>query len=264
MNTFNNQLPVKTLAMVAACVVALMVAAGCGGTDDSIQPGTSNVERQLQERPVDLLMLDISGSFRDQLSKFTGTTQTVVVDSASRRRTLWAAGVDGSPLRTLSWGPKVDFSALPDQVKANEKLASRFTKARAEGMVKQIEKTIAATKNQVAGSGQLEAMEVAASTPEAGRVFLISDLLTFEVDGINLATATEQQIKEVVNTWLPRLGTGLNDVDVFIVGYGQQAGSSTAARNAAHLFTRLITKAGGRVLITKELPDSLEIGGDGR
>ena len=129
------------------------------------------------------------------------------------------------------------------------------------GTVEKIEQTIAGTKNRVSGSGQLEALEVAAKTPGVGRVYLVTDLISFEVDGLTLASATEAQITETVKLWLPRLGGGLKGVQVFIVGYGLDAGSSAAARNAVTLFTRLITQAGGQVSITKDLPSELVIGG---
>lgn len=246
---------VFTIVIVLVTVAALLLLPGCG----SNEPPATRAERDLQARPVDLLMPDCSPSFYGNLDVFTGTFEKVVLDSAARGRTLWHGCFDGSPLRTLTWNPKVDFGELPESVMTSEQLASRFNQARAIGTVKKIEQTIAAAKNQVAGSGQLEALEVAAKTPKTGRVFMVTDLISFEADGVTLATATEALITDTVKLWLPRLGDGFRGVQVFIIGYGLDAGSSKAARNAVSLFTRLITKAGGEVSITKDLPADLVI-----
>lgn len=246
------------MVAILTIFVALLLLPGCSDVNNT---APTKAERQLQARPVDLLLTDCSGSFKSKLDQFTDTFEEVVSDSASRGRRLLHACFDGSALRSLVWMPKADFSQIPDAVKTNPQVASRFTEARALGTVKRIERAIATTENQVGGSGQLEALEVAARTPEVGRVVMVTDLLSFEVDGIDLADATEADIAKTVKLWLPRLGSGLEAVQVFIVGYGLDAGSSKAVRNAVALFTRLITKAGGRVSITKDLPDSLGIGG---
>ncbi|MBK8295500.1 MAG: hypothetical protein IPK93_12405 [Solirubrobacterales bacterium] len=252
--TFKKMLLITMVAMA-------VVFAGCGGTEQST---VTKADRQLQTKPVDLLMPDCSGSFKGKLDEFIGTIKTVVSDSATRGRTLWHGCFDGSPLRTLIWSPKVDFGNLPDSVRANDQVASRFTEARAMGTVKKIEQAIAITENRVAGSGQLEALEVAAKTPNVGRAILVTDLITFEADGIRLAAASHADIKQTVKRWLPRLGDGLQGVQVFIVGYGLDAGSSKAARSGVELFTRLVTKAEGQVSITKDLPADLVVGGGGR
>lgn len=250
----------KTLTTMVL-VVATLAIGGCGGTETT---APTKAERDLQTRPLDLVMTDCSGSFKDGLAGFTGTLKAVTVDSATRGRRLWHGCFDGSPLRTLGWDPKVDFGDMPDSVEASGKVETRFTEARALGTVKKIERAIASTEVRVAGSGQLEALEVAAKTSDTGRVFMLTDLITFEVDGLILRKASDKEIRQTVSTWLPRLGDGLQGVQVFIVGYGLNAGSSRAARNAVDLFTDLITRAGGKVSITKDLPDRLVIGGGDR
>lgn len=254
----------KTWPLLAAILTIVLTLAFLSGCSNSNPPIDTPAERQLAAHPLDLLLTDCSPSFKDRLDEFTDTIQAVTLDSASRGRRLWHGCFDGSPLRTLTWRPKVDFGNLPDSVKASQKVQVRFTEARAAGTVKKISEAIAATEPLVGGSGQLEAIEVAAKTPAVGRVMMISDLLSFEVDGITLATATDADINKAVKLWLPRLGGGLEGVQVFVVGYGLEAGSSKAARSAVELFTRLITRAGGRVSITKDLPPRLTLDRGGR
>lgn len=243
----------KMLVVIAAALMATVGTIGCGGTDTATETAA---DQRLQSKPLDLLLPDCSGSFKAKLPGFTDTFTAITMDSAARGRRLWMACFEGSLLRSARF-EKVDFGQLPESVGGNEKLAARFTQARAHGMVKKVEKAIATSESEVSGSGQLEALEVAAKTPEVGRVFLVTDLISYEVDGIDLATASAVDVKEAVKRWLPRLGSGLSGVQVFVVGVGLGAGSSTAVRNAKTLFTHLITEGGGKVSITQELPASL-------
>lgn len=255
----NSNARFKAVVTLIAVLCATWAVSGCGSTSN---PPTTKADRQLETRPLDLLLPDCSPSFRAALPGFRDATQRIVLDSASRSRTLWMACFDGSPLRSVDFDPKVDFADLTDSVSGSETLAARFTEARALGTLKNIEKAIAATENQVKGSGQLEALEMAAKTPDTGRVFLVTDLLSHEADGLNLATVSKVDIQQTVKRWLPRL-RGLRGVQVFVIGAGLGAGSSEAVRNAEQLFTTLITQAGGKVSITQEIPATLLLAGSG-
>lgn len=260
-NTMNKKSTWTVLTSICAITILLGLVTGCGETGNQ---KSGPEDQALASRPIDLLLVDISGSFRSQVGAFENDMKTVVLDCASRGRTLWVAAFDGSPKRFVTFGPKVNFAQIPDQVASNPTLSDRFTGARALGTANQVERTVAETPVMAAGSGQLEALEVIASTPKVGRAFVITDLVSVEIDGVNLGTATKSDLKAAVGRWLPRLGSGLDGVQVLFVGVGRQAGRSAVVRNAEWLFTRLVEKAGGTVSVTKELPPDLAPSGGAR
>src|SRR4051812_2060969 len=182
---------IKTHMKIGSAVALCTAIAGCGGahrkTEDK-QPAPPAA------RPVDLVIGDCS-SFRRYTKAFVPDMVTIAETSAlaNPRRTLWAGCFDGAPLRTLYWNPTIDFGNEPAELKQSRTLGDRVALGRALGMKKKFEAMVN-TPTQVAGSGQLEALEVAAQTVNVGRVFMFTDAEINEIDGIRLRTATQTEI----------------------------------------------------------------------
>jgi hypothetical protein len=245
---------------VATALVVLAIAAvalgGCGGggaTSVSGRTSVAAVEEQVEAHRLDLLLPDCSASFRRASKRLVPEMLTVALDSAAQRRVLWAACFAGSPLRHLVWRPKIDFANLPDAVTRNSRLADRFNMARALGLRKELKKIIYGTPRQAPGSGQLEALELASQTPGVGRVFVFTDALILEPDGIVLRTASHREVQEAIARWAPRM-SGLKGVQLVFVGVGLGALSAKSVRNAQALFAGLAHQVGASFSWTRSLP----------
>jgi hypothetical protein len=228
-------------------VLTLAVAAGCGEAPPTAGRGGGSV---------DLLFGDCS-SFRRYTQEFVPEMLAVAVNSARVRHVLWAACFDGAPMRTLEWSAKVDFGDLPKEVRHNPRLADQYNLARALGLRRQLYAMVANTPERAPGSGQLEALEVAAQTPGLARVFMWTDGAINEVDGVKLKTATRTQLEQTVLRWAPRL-RGLSGADLHLIGVGRGTQSTSVVRNAEILFHELAQRDHARAFgWTLELPARL-------
>lgn len=235
---------IKTAAAALLLLIGLSLLSGCG---------QENTAATLPKGRTDLVMVDCSHSFRRQALDFVPDMLKVAEASARQRRALWAGCVDGAPLRTLRWAIRADFSELPSSVENAAGLAERVNTARALGLRPRFVHLIRHTPDRVPGSGLLEALELAAQTPEAGRVFLFTDAQTYEEGGVHLATASAGQLRATAHRWVRRLH-GLRGVEVVMIGVGREARNTTAVRNAERLFRAVVTGAGARFYWTQELP----------
>lgn len=236
---------------VVTLTTALLAACGPGNSTET------NPDRQL-----DLVLGDCSASFHDYSAAFVPEMIKVAESSAlsDPRRKLWAGCFDGAPLRTLDWNPTVDFSAEPDELKDNPPLGDKVAIGRALGLKEALTEMLR-TSPKVKGSGQLEALELASQTPDVGRVFVFTDAVINEIEGVDLRNATPSEIDSTVKLWTPRLA-GLKGVDVMFVGVGRGAGRSAAVRNAQLLFTKLARAVGASSFAwTLELPADFNTGG---
>lgn len=249
------------LARVAAAALsALAIAAvsaflaGCGGDEIAHTQGSGMVAvTATSSRELDLVMPDCSRSFRRYSKQLVPEMVTVALDSASKRRILFAGCFAGAPLRHLVWDPRVDFDDLPDAVARNDRMADRINKARALGLANQFRRIIRQTPRRAGGSGQLEALELASQTPGVARVVMFTDALIREPEGIVLRTATRSEVEDAVARWASRM-QGLNGVHLVFVGVGLGSLSAKSVRNARHLFGGLAHAVGASFSWTRSLP----------
>jgi hypothetical protein len=234
-------------------VVLTVTLGGCGGGGK-----TTGEQAFLASHRVDALLGDCSASFRQTSERLLPEMVAVALNSASQRRVLWAGCFAGAPLRTLAWNPKVDFDDLPSSVSGSPAIAERLNEARALGLRRRLAMMVRKTPRQAPGSGQLEALELAGQTPEIGRVFLFTDALIVEPEGISLSTATAVQIRQTIDRWAPRL-RGLRGVQLTLIGVGYGAHNSRSVRNAEQLFRGLARRVGvASFSWTQDLPASFE------
>lgn len=248
---------IKNRVFVAGAVVLCTAVVGCGTQQQKVedpQPGPPAAQ------PVDLVFGDCS-SFRRYTKEFVPDMVTIAETSAlaNPRRTLWAGCFDGAPLRTLVWNPMIDFSQEPPELRQNRTLGDRVALGRALGLKQKFE-AMADTPMKVPGSGQLEALELAAQTANVGRVFMFTDAVINEIQGVPLASATPAQINATINTWAPRL-TGLKGVQLMFIGVGRGTDNSGEVRNAERLFHGLADRVGASYFDwTLGLPDDFLAG----
>jgi hypothetical protein len=234
-------------------VVSAAFLAGCGGDDDGGRGVSTTTAAEIASRPLDLVLPDCSRSFRRASEQLVPEMVAVALDSAAQRRTLWAACFAGAPLRHLVWKPKVDFNELPGPFARNPGLAERFNTARALGLRRKFERIIRRTPRKAPGSGQFEALELASQTPGVGRVFMFTDALVLEPDGVVLRTATRAEVKQAINRWAPRM-SGLKGTELVFVGVGLGSLSAKSVRNAQALFSGLAQRVGASFSWTRSLP----------
>ena len=224
------------LTFMLAVVAASLALAACGGN--------SNGSRGAQmAKRVDIVYGDCS-SFRRYTRAFVPDMLTIAQDSALHRHRLLAGCFDGAPLRTMQFKTDIDFGDLPKELRNNATLARRFNVARALGLKKTFE-VMADTPTRVRGSGQLEALELASELQGVGRVWMFTDGIVNEVDGLHLTTATEKDIQRTIRRWVPRMGNGLRNVHLAFVGVGLGTGSTANVRKARRLLRGIVDGAGG-------------------
>jgi hypothetical protein len=232
----------RARAVATAAVLALATAsacmAGCGGGGSQEAADAQVTPDPGAARPLDLVLPDCSHSFRRASERLIPEMIAVALDSAADRRRLWAACFAGSPLRHLRWTVQIDFGRLPRTATRNPAMADRINQARALGLQSKFEKIIHTTPRKAPGSGQLEALELAAQTAGVDRVFMFTDARIFEPGGVVVGSLSRAGVEGTVDRWAPRL-QGLGGVELVIVGGGLGAPSARAVRNARALFSRL-------------------------
>ena len=243
---------IKTTGAALLSVACLILAAGCGQNTATTSTAVGG--------DTDLVMVDCSPSFRQAALGFVPDMVAVAESSASQRRALWAGCVDGAPLRTLRWTIRVDFDELPASVENSTSLAERVNTARALGLRRRFAQLVRRTPDRIPGSGLLEALELAAQTPDVGRVFMFTDAQSYEPGSVHLARASDAELQATARRWVRRLH-GLRGVEVLMIGVGREARTTVAVRNAERLFRAVVTGAGGRLQWAQELPAAFEGGG---
>jgi hypothetical protein len=241
------------LVAVSVCAVLLAITpvVGAPAAQHTMPVRTSG--SFLKSHRLDLLEVDCSGSFRAVSKTFIPQMITIAENSAEQHRALWAGCFDGAPVRNLVWNPQVDFGDLPPSISSNPTLVSRFNLARAIGLKPQLAHMIETTPTRTPGSGQLEALELAAQTQDVGRVFMFTDAAINEVGGLNLITANAKQIERTIKTWAPRM-TGLRGVQLMFIGVGRDVHFTASVRNAEKLFDGLAKAVGASITWTQSLP----------
>ncbi|MGH2853767.1 MAG: hypothetical protein ACRDLF_06205 [Solirubrobacteraceae bacterium] len=232
----------KRMCISMLAGVALVVS-GCGGSSD---PPTPSAKWEAAH-PIDVILADCS-SYQPYLARFIPGMVEIAENSAVHRRDLYAACFDGAPLRTLQWAIKENFGEPYPGETAKESEGENL--ASAAGLREAFEKMIK-TPERVRGSGQLEALELVAETPGVGRVWMFTDAIPNEVEGIVLEHASENAIDKTAETWIPRMGKGLRNVQVAFVGVGFGTYSTIEVRKAKVLFKKIVEGAGGHFVWTQ-------------
>ena len=173
--------------------------------------------------------------------------------SALMARRLEYGCVDGAPLRTLHL-KEIDFGQVTKEVAQDQALRPQLAEARALGLRPKFLAMIAQPE-QIKGSGQLEALELAAQEPDVVRVAFWTDAIPNQIGGINLATASRPRIDATARRWARRMDDGLKGVEIFMLGVGRGVRSgSTTVRNAERLFRGVVEGAGGHLIWSASLP----------
>lgn len=230
--------------MKVASLVALTISA-CGG---EAEPRSTNQSA--------VVYGDCSG-FRTVSTDYLPEMITFAEAIAQAQMTLRYACVDGAPLRTVRF-EEADFAEVPEQIEANVGLVDRFNRARALGLRDKFAAMLQ-QQPQVSGSGQLEALELAAREPDLVALAFWTDAISNAVEDVdNLQEATEENIQTVIKRWVPRMENGLNGATVYFIGVGRDTASSAALRNAEKLFRGVVEGAGGTLVWRENLPSLTE------
>lgn len=237
-------------AMLAASVLALVLAlAGCGGRPATPPAGT------LQERDLaaagrtTVLFVDGSASFRRYAADYEPEVMAITETVAGRGGRVLACVVDGQPLTTARI-TSTDFSQVPVGG-SDPAIRQRFNQAKALGLTRTLEHLVR-RPSSVSGSGQLEALELAADTPALTAVIFWTDAIVNQLDGFSVARASDAQIERQVRRWAPRLA-GLRGRTVVLVGVGRGTGHAGAVMRAKRLFAGLSAAAGFRLYWAQSL-----------
>jgi hypothetical protein len=242
----------KPAFAVVACFLVCLGLATCGTTEEKA------------DRPVDVLLADCSASFRASSLRLLPEMVSIAQDSAAKEHVLWAGCFAGGPLRKLRWKVRVDFGEYAPGIHPGTPLAENVNQARALGLRGRLRKLILNTKQTVKGSGQLEALEVAAQAPSLSRVFLFSDAAIHEPEVPELFTASEAEIRQAVAHWAPRL-SGLRGKRLVMIGVGLGEHNSKSVRAGRMLFGLLAERIGmAGFTWTQELPPGFPTGGPRR
>lgn len=234
----------KSPKFVTTCVVAFacILIGGCGSSGDQTS------------RRLDLLIADCSISFRESSLKLLPQMVTIAKDSAAKEHVLWSGCFAGAPLRTLSWKPRRDFGEYPPGINPGTPLADNFNQARAIGLRKELRWMVINTKATEPGSGQLEALEVAAQTPNVARVFFLTDAAIHEPEVPELYTASMGDLRRTIDLWAPRL-RGLHGIELIMIGVGYGEHNSKSVRAGRFLLRGLAERVGTASFDwTQELP----------
>jgi phage baseplate assembly protein W len=251
----------KVISISAVLAIASLLI-GCGGGGSS--SGTDGVAGPsgsvVASHKLDLMLPDCSASFRRASGRLVPEMIEVALNSAAQNRALWAACFAGAPLQDLYWDVRIDFGNLPSSLTSNGHIGEKVNAARALGLRSDFRRIIDDTPRSAPGSGQREAHELASQTPHVGRVFMFTDALIQEPEGVVLRTATHDEVKAVINRWAPRM-KGLQGVELVFVGVGLGAESAKSVRNAQELFSGIAGRVGASFSWTRNLPLAYSEGG---
>lgn len=229
-------------------ILCALVLAACGASKDSTKSeGADTVDNVMVEYG------DCSRSF-DTLSKqYLPEMVRFAQFAAARKQILRYGCVDGAPLRSLRFD-EIDFSAKPPQI-SNDQLLERYNQARALGLRKKLV-ALLRTPPKYPGSGQLEALELAAREPRLHTVAFWTDAISNAAEDGNIATATDAQLRQIIKRWVPRMKGGLQGATVYFLAVGRGSNSTATVRNAEKLFGGVVEGAGGHFVWREDLPDA--------
>lgn len=251
---------IKLISYVIIIAAAGLVLAACGGSENDFT-GSSPTETVLTTSPdigqiepdsVDVAVGDCSPSYREELAAFVPAMLSVAVDAAKQEHRFLAACFDGAPLRTLVWDPQINFAERPPNI--SDEVIEKVNFARALGLRSKLEAMIQTTPQRAKGSGQLELLELLAQTNGLGRAYVFTDAIFNQIDGTDLNAATQADIDQLIERWLPRMESGLEGRMVAFVGVGRGIRSTANLRKAESVFRGIVEGAGGTFIWAPDLP----------
>lgn len=238
----------KNMLTIFGTVVALTLG-GCGtsatgGSSNTVAVAPATTDAKLPPlrgpRRVVWVMADCY-SFQQYLPQYEPDMLAVAERVAAAKGKLLMTCTDGQPLTTTRI-MSVDFGMAPPGV-TDPDLISRINRARAAGLDPTI-KSIIRQQKTVAGSGQLEGLEVA-GRPNVAAIYYWTDAEVREAHGgFDIRRATDSAINAETSLWSPRL-LGLKGVTVTIIGAGKGAQNAAEVRQSRQLFEGLIEDSDG-------------------
>ncbi|HUA74354.1 MAG TPA: hypothetical protein VL988_06325 [Solirubrobacteraceae bacterium] len=226
-----------TRPFLVGFAIAALALSGCGA-DQSTDPPRDGARRVMN-------LWDATGATSRIASYRTELTNTIVKEAADHDD-VFVAVLDGQPVTTAGLRDH-NFAQAPPEMEGEE--AAKANQAFAAGFAHQFIASFGA-REAVAGSGQLEGLELAARTPHVAEVMLWSDGIVNERgDGFDLSTASANEVTAEIARWKPKLA-GLHDVTVVIVGVGRGVHHLATVEEAHRLFTGLVDGNGGHLVWT--------------
>jgi hypothetical protein len=226
---------VSRFLLVGLAIVALALG-GCGA-------GQSNDPPHQARRT--MFEWDATGA-TNQIASYRTELKSELVHAAAEHDDVFAVALDGQPITTASINAH-DFAQPPPEAEGEE--VAEADDAFAEGMAHDL--VASATRETVAGSGQLQGLLVAAHTPGIGEVILWSDGVVNE-QGFDLSAASGAEVSAEIALWKPKLA-GLRGVTVQVVGVGRGVHLVATVERAHELFSALVNGNGGHLAWTPTL-----------
>lgn len=217
------------------CFVALVLAlGGCGGRPVA-PPVNALPDRALAASGRTTFELVDGSSFRRFAADYQAEMSAVTGLVAAHGGRVLAAVADGQPLTTARI-VTADFGrrsvAMDDPA-----VIERFNQAKAIGLTGRL-KRLLRRGEAVSGSGQLEALAVAANTPSLRSVVFWTDGIVNEPDGFNLTRASAGETAAEMRRWVPRL-RGLRGRTVVMLGVGRGVHRAETVERAQRLLAGL-------------------------
>lgn len=239
------------VAVTAAAVV--LMACGTGGPAGQQVAGTRPSAAALRDtstkRAVFAMTSDCSGfgkyapDYLDDMVAVAGE-----VSAGPNPGKIVATCLDGSPLRTARM-TTVDFAVVPDGLSPSDR--TKFNEARVAGLRHTFAKLIS-EKEVVSGSGLLEGLEVLAHEPGVTAIYMWTDGVVNQIDGIDITRATPAEIRQTAQRWIPRVKK-LAGIPVYVIGVGRGVSTTSTVRKSHRLFARIVDGAGGRLVWAQSL-----------
>ena len=233
------------VSYLAGCLTALVLALSACGEPVAVAPpavGTIQNSELAAAGGTTFLLVDGS-SFRRFAADYEGEMAAVTQVVAAQRGRVLASVADGQPLTTARI-LSADFAAAPPGG-SDPALLARFNQAKATGISRRLKRLMRSSQT-VKGSGQLEALAVAANTPSLHAVVFWTDAVVNEAGGFNATSASRSDVSSQIRLWAPRL-RGLQGRTVVLLGVGRGVHRSETVRLARVLFAGLARAAGFRL-----------------
>jgi hypothetical protein len=174
-------------------------------------------------------------------SRFVRSYETEVVEAvqklAAEHDEVLGVVMDGQPLTTADISRQY-FSPTGPEEDAEERSESLATMA-----AEFAKKLIHVQPETVAGSGQLQALELAAGIPGVSKILMWTDAIVNEpANHFNLTNASQSEIEAEIRHWQPRL-RALNGKQVELIGVGHGVHSVATVERAKRLFKAIVPTA---------------------
>jgi hypothetical protein len=227
---------------VAGAVVAVLAVSGCGTSqpirNSKADPPSHHVFVEWDETGATAT----DPSYREEVVD-------LIEHAARQHGEVLAVVLDGQPITTADIEHRDFAEPPPEGAEDTEALIESIASGFAHELLTQ-----AARPEEVRGSGQLQGLQIAATTPGVGEIILWSDGIVNEpADHFDLSDANQQEIQTEIALWSPKL-TALKNKTVVIVGVGRGVHEVITVEHAHRFFQVLVEEdAGGDLIWTPTL-----------